>query len=95
MPGRKGTPQKPFNWKNGRRDLHYLKIKNKKGKIIEAPPTMIKIKANYDKKPYSRYLDLTFKHSLMKKYINNVKIRNYYIMTLSHTQFVKKLDMDY
>ena len=92
LPGRKGTPQKPFNWQNGRRDLHYLKIKNKKGKIIEAPPTMIKIKANYDKKPYSRYLDLTFKHSLMKKYINNVKIRNYYIMTLSHpTQFVKKI----
>jgi len=91
LPGRKGDLPKPFNWKKGKKKLHYLKIKNKKGKIIEAPPTMIKIKANYDKKPYNRYLDLTYKHSLMKKYINNVKINSYYVMTLSHpTQFVKK-----
>lgn len=91
LPGRVGNIRKPFNWKKSKKELHYLKIKNKKGKIIEAPPTMIKIKANYDKKPYNRYLDLTFKHSLMKKYINSVKLSNYYIMTLSHpTQFVKK-----
>ena len=70
--------------------MHYLKIKNKKGKIIEAPPTMIKIKANYDKNHITRYLDLTFKHSLMKKYINSVKLSNYYIMTLSHPTWLLK-----
>lgn len=84
LPGRKGFIAKPFNWKNGKRNLHYLKLKNKNGMILEAPPTMFEIKADYDKKPLMRYLDLTFKNLLMKKYIKNIKFDSRYILTLSH-----------
>jgi hypothetical protein len=53
---------------------------------------MIKIKANYDKKPFKRYLDLTFKNSLISKYKDSINISsNNYLMTLSHpVQFISK-----
>lgn len=84
LPCRTGTPSKPFDWKNCEKNLHFLKSKKKKGRILEAPPSMFKIKADYDNKPFLRYLDLTFKNKLIKKYIKNVNFNNGYILTLSH-----------
>lgn len=91
LPSRVGDFPKPFDWRNCKKNIHFLKSKKIKGKILEVPPTMFKIKAEYDSKPYSRYLDLTFKNALIKKYIKNINFKNGYILTLSHpTQIILK-----
>ena len=92
LPGRVGGFIKPFDWKKSDEKIHFLKLKKQNKSIIEAPPSMIKIKANYDKRPFKRYLDLTFKNSLISKYKKNININsNNYLMTLSHPfQFISK-----
>ena len=90
LPGRKSLSNKPFDWSNSSQKKHFLKNKNKK--LLEVPPTMIRIKASYDKKAYNRYLDLTYKSLLVKKYKKNINFNlNNYVMTLSHpSQFITK-----
>ncbi|MDC0417225.1 hypothetical protein OAL74_02115 [Candidatus Pelagibacter sp.] len=83
LPGRKGNYDRPFNWMNTKKIPHYIYF-SRSHKLLEIPPSMIKIKADYDKKAYPRYLDLTFKSDLFSKSLGTLNLKSKNLITISH-----------
>ena len=87
FPGRddflwKNSPKKPFYFE--RKYKISERFLNKTKDIIEVPVTTYRVKADYDKYKRLRYLDLTTKHNIFKKYINSINFSSNYFVSLSH-----------
>ena len=60
------------------------KFLDKKKFLIEVPVTTYKVKAEYDKKEFTRYLDLSVKNKLFKKYLKTINFKSNNFICLSH-----------
>jgi len=91
MPGRKRNDEiNKFDWETTPLHPYYpsksdYRIPGKDHfKILEVPFSMIKTMTSYDKKPINRYVNLSFKNSIIKKSLSSFITRNNLLITILH-----------
>lgn len=80
------TPQNPYNPSNTN---YRLPAKgNDKIDILEVPMSMIETKTDYDKVPLKRYVDLSFRNSIIKDGLEDYIRDNNYLVSITHPSTV-------
>ena len=91
MPGRKRNDKiNKFDWETTPFHPYYPSKKDYRipgknhFKILEAPFSMINTMTSYDKKPIMRYVNLSFKNSIIKKSLSSFIAYNNLLITILH-----------
>ena len=81
-----GTPQNPYNPSNT--DYRLSAKGNDTINILEVPMSMIETKTDYDKVSLKRYVDLSFKNSIIKDGLEDYIRDNNYLVSITHPSTV-------
>lgn len=91
LPGRKRNDQeKFFDWEITDNTFYHpskgdYRIRdNNNYSLLEAPMTTIEMKADYDKQPFRRYINLSFKTEILFQNLENYIQDNDWLMTITH-----------
>ncbi len=91
MPGRwRHDDARVFDWRNTPSHPYHPSVADyrvpgsKRRCLLEVPMTMVPIKAEYDAQPYMRYVDLSFRHELLRDGLAAVLAAGDLLVSMTH-----------